>query len=61
MRGSGGGLSSEGVQRHLAGIVGHSCTDKIRSSIAFVQDLVATDLNFRTNKQVPVTKQQIKA
>ena len=32
--------------------VGDSWADKIRSRIAFAQDLVATGSNFRTNKQV---------
>ena len=39
--------------------LGDSWTGKIRSRIAFAKDLVATGSNFRTNKQVPVTKQQI--
>ena len=41
--------------------LGDSWTDKIRNRIAFAQDLVATGSNFRTKKQVPVAKQQIKA
>ena len=48
------------IERTCA-VLGDSWADKIRSSIAFAQDLVATGSNFRTNIQIPVTKQQIKA
>ena len=40
--------------------LGDSWAVKIRNRIAFAQDLVATGSNFRTKRQVLVTKQRIK-
>ena len=46
MRGSGGGLSSEGVQRHLAGIVGQILPGLVGAIASFIFEAAGEEIGF---------------